>query len=176
MSESDKNTSKTSGAGAVDRRGFISWMSVGWLTFALAMGGFFSMIGRFLFPNVLFEPSQVFKAGRPDDYQPNTVSTELKAKERVWIIRTEDRIFALLARCTHLGCTPNWLANENKFKCPCHGSGFRMTGINYEGPAPRPLERVKIALSDDGSIVLDRSVTFRFEKGDWESPDSYLLV
>ena len=36
---------------------------------------------------------------------------------------------------------PNWLDGEQKFKCPCHGSGFYMTGVNFEGPAPRPLER-----------------------------------
>ena len=40
------------------------------------------------------------------------------------------------AVCTHLGCTPNWLEAEQKFKCPCHGSGFYKDGINFEGPAP----------------------------------------
>ena len=162
--------------GNVSRRGFISWMSVGWITFAAAMGGFFSMIGRFMFPNVLFEPAQSFKAGYPEDYQPNTVSTAFKAKQRVWIVRIDDRIFAIWARCTHLGCTPNWLPGENKFKCPCHGSGFRMTGINYEGPAPRPLERISIVLADDGQLLLDKSVRFRQEKGEWEEAESYLLV
>ena len=49
------------------------------------------------------------------------------------------------------------LSAENKFKCPCHGSGFRTTGINFEGPAPRPLERARIVLADDGQI-LDRQV------------------
>jgi cytochrome b6-f complex iron-sulfur subunit len=175
MSDNEPNKQMSDGT-KISRRGFISWMSIGWLTFAATMGGFATMVGRFLFPNVLFEPSQSFKAGVPGEYQPNSVSTAFKAKQRVWIVRTEDRVFALLAKCTHLGCTPNWLANENKFKCPCHGSGFRITGINYEGPAPRPLERVKISLADDGRIQLDKAVTFRYEKGDWEHPDSYLMV
>ena len=48
--------------------------------------------------------------------------------------------------CTHLGCTPNWLEGEQKFKCPCHGSGFYKDGINFEGPAPRPLERYAIRI------------------------------
>ena len=58
--------------------------------------------------------------------------------------------------CTHLGCTPNWLEAENKFKCPCHGSGFYMSGINFEGPAPRPLERVTVSLADDGQVLVDK--------------------
>ena len=33
---------------------------------------------------------------------------------------------------TALGCTPNWLEAEFKFKCPCHGSGFYISGINFE--------------------------------------------
>ena len=69
---------------------------------------------------------------------------------------------------------PRWLVAENKFKCPCHGSGFYRTGINFEGPAPRPLERLKIALSDDGQIVIDKSVKFLFEKGQWGKPGSFL--
>jgi Rieske Fe-S protein len=32
---------------------------------------------------------------------------------------------AISAICTHLGCTPRYLATEDKYKCPCHGSGYR---------------------------------------------------
>jgi cytochrome b6-f complex iron-sulfur subunit len=65
---------------------------------------------------------------------------------------------------------------ENKFKCPCHGSGFRRTGINFEGPAPRPLERVKIVLADDGQLAIDKSVLFRSEKGEWTKPEAFLKL
>ncbi|HLE36364.1 MAG TPA: Rieske 2Fe-2S domain-containing protein, partial [Candidatus Acidoferrales bacterium] len=87
-----------------------------------------------------------------------------------------DGFYAILAVCTHLGCTPYWLNTENKFKCPCHGSGFRRTGINFEGPAPRSLERVKIALADDGQLVIDKSVLFLYEKGDWTKPEAFLKL
>lgn len=169
---SDTATTSTS----LSRRGFLSWMSIAWIFFGAAMGGFMTMLLRFLFPNVLFEPPSSFKAGFPDQYSPGAVSIDWKGKYRVWIVRTDDRIFAILARCTHLGCTPNWLPNESKFKCPCHGSGFRMSGINFEGPAPRPLERVKIGLAEDGQLLIDKSVTFRYENGDWENADSYLMT
>ena len=78
--------------------------------------------------------------------------------------------------CTHLGCTPNWLDGEQKFKCPCHGSGFYITGINFEGPAPRPLERVGISLSSDGMLEVDKSLKFQEEMGQWADPNSFVEV
>ncbi len=54
-----------------------------------------------------------------------------------------------------------------KFKCPCHGSGFRITGINFEGPAPRPLERYAVRLAEDGQIEVDRSRILREDLGQW---------
>ena len=32
-----------------------------------------------------------------------------------------------------------------------------MTGIHFEGPAPRPLERFKIGLANDGQILVDKT-------------------
>ena len=86
----------------------------------------------------------------------------------------QDIIYALQSVCTHLGCPPNWLAAEQKFKCPCHGSGFYISGINFEGPAPRPLERFKVALADDGQIMVDKSQKFQQELGQWSDPDSFI--
>ncbi len=104
---------------------------------------------RFFFPRVLFEPPARFKVGRPYEYAMGTVSAQYKAKSRVWIVRKQNgQFFCLHARCTHLGCTPNWLSTQNKFKCPCHGSGFYSSGDNFEGPAPRPLDRFKMSLAD----------------------------
>ena len=93
---------------------------------------------------------------------------------RVWIVRDPDGFYALFAKCTHLGCTPRWLLAEAKFKCPCHGSGYYRSGINFEGPAPRPLERLKITLAEDGQLVVDKSVKFLFEKGQWGKPGSFV--
>ena len=84
--------------------------------------------------------------------------------------------YALLVTCTHLGCTPNYLAAEAKFKCPCHGSGFRTTGINFEGPAPRPLERARIVLAEDGQLLVDKARKFQFELGQWTDPEAFLKV
>ena len=160
----------------IDRRTFIKWSAVGWTAFAAAAAGYGTMFMRYLFPNVLFEPKQTFKAGFPEDYSIGEVSERWKAKHAVWIVRDDEKIYALSTVCTHLGCTPNWLTNENKFKCPCHGSGFYKTGINYEGPAPRPLERFRISLADDGQILVDKTKKYQQEKGEWKDPESYLVV
>lgn len=160
----------------MDRRSFIKWSAVGWGAFALVMAGYGTMMMRYLFPNVLFEPKQEFRAGTPEEYQVGEVSERWKDSYGTWIVRDSEKIFALATICTHLGCTPNWMANEGKFKCPCHGSGFYQTGINFEGPAPRPLERYKIVLSDDGEIVVDKTRKFQQEKGEWNDPESFISV
>jgi len=101
------------------RRGFFSWLSVGWVAYVGVTGGFFTLIVRFLFPNVLFEPPQTFKIGYPEDFSKNAVDIKFKKAFNAWVVRDEESIFALSTVCTHLGCTPNWLPVESKFKCPC---------------------------------------------------------
>ncbi len=157
-----------------DRRGVLKWMAAGWTVFTAASLGGIGVMVRFLFPNVLYEPAQVFKAGSPDDFIVGAVDQRFKDKYATWIVREPRGFYALSTTCTHLGCTPNWLQGDQKFKCPCHGSGFMITGINFEGPAPRPLERWKIGLAEDGQLLVDKTVKFQQEKGEWAKPDSYL--
>ena len=160
----------------LDRKSFFSWLAIGWLAFAGATGGFFTAMIRFLFPNVLFEPPQSFKIGFPDEFTKGVVDTRFKKKHAVWIVRDDKSIYALSTVCTHLGCTPNWLEAEQKYKCPCHGSGFRKSGINFEGPAPRPLERYRIVLADSGEIIIDKTQKYQQEKGQWSDPEAFLKV
>ncbi|MFQ6113100.1 MAG: ubiquinol-cytochrome c reductase iron-sulfur subunit [bacterium] len=158
----------------LSRRDFFS--RAGWVAFLSFVGSMLIGSLRFMFPRVLFEPSPVFKAGYPDDYPVGTVSTKWVKDKRVWIVRNEQGFYAIFAQCTHLGCTPRWLEAENKYKCPCHGSGFTREGVNFEGPAPRPLERVRIVLAEDGQLLVDKSIKFREEKGEWGRPGSFLAA
>jgi cytochrome b6-f complex iron-sulfur subunit len=166
------------GKPAVDaeRRQFLSMLGVAWTAFAAACAAGAVATGRFMFPNVLFEPPQTFKAGVPDEFITGTVDNRFKEAFGVFMVRDDKSIYALKAVCTHLGCTPNWLDAENKFKCPCHGSGFYRTGINFEGPAPRPLERYRIVLAEDGQIIIDKTKSYAYEKGEWINPESFLSV
>ena len=88
---------------------------------------------------------------------------------RICVARDGNQLAVISTTCTHLGCTPNWLSAERKFKCPCHGSGFYMDGLNFEGPAPRPMDRVKITLSPEGVLLVDKSIVYVMRPG--EAPD-----
>jgi cytochrome b6-f complex iron-sulfur subunit len=161
----------------VGRRGFVfSWLGLGWLAFSGAFAALAAGTARMMFPNVLLEPPQVFRAGYPEEYAVGEVSLRWKERFGVWVVRTPQEMYALVASCTHLGCTPNWVAGEGKFKCPCHGSGFDKAGLNLEGPAPRPLERCGIRLAPDGEIVIDKSRRFLQEKNQWQEPGAFLVL
>ena len=148
--------------GIWSRRDFFS--RIGWGGFGIFTG--FTLLGflRSAFPRVLFQPPATFKAGLLSDYAVGEVSEKYKQEFRVWIVREEDGLYAVFAKCTHLGCTPRWLAAENKFKCPCHGSGYTPDGINFEGPAPRPMDRTHVEIDAEGQIVVDTSKLYSWDK------------
>ena len=135
------------------RRDFL--LKAGWAFFWAFCGGWLLSNLRFLFPNVLYEPTLAFKAGKPGDL-PLGVSEKWKKTQRTWIMRTEKGFYCFWARCTHLGCTPNWFDAENRFKCPCHGSNFNPDGDVIAGPAPKPLWRCAIKLAEDGQLFIDK--------------------
>ncbi len=168
---------KAKGTADEERRDFL-WVGFGSLA---AVTGLWSLASlKFLFPNVRREPPSKFKVGFPGAYPAGQVQTKFKAQYGVWIANAEyngqSQIYALKSVCTHLGCTPSWLDAEQKYKCPCHGSGFYKDGINFEGPAPRPLERCAIRIADDGQIEVDKSRVFQEEMGQWEDPSCYISV
>lgn len=179
--------------GAPSRRGFLnsivagtvaafagSSLALGFSSLAVTMNLWTLGFARFMFPNILIEPPTKFKVGFPGEFAPGQVQTKFVPQFGVWIVRYEydgqPQIYALQTVCTHLGCTPNWLEGEQKFKCPCHGSGFYKDGINFEGPAPRPLERFAIRLADDGQLEVDKSHKFKEEVGQWRDPASFVSV
>lgn len=162
--------------GEPTRRGFLGLglLIAAWGAFTAALGTMLAAAGRFMFPNVMFEPPQEFKAGFPAEFALGAVDERFKATYGCWIVREASGFFCLSTVCTHLGCTPNWLSSDEKFKCPCHGSGFTREGINIEGPAPRPLERYRILQAEDGQILVDKNTKFQQEKGQWELDGAYL--
>jgi cytochrome b6-f complex iron-sulfur subunit len=154
-----------------ERRRRLVWCAVtGFLT------AWFLAFLRFFLPRTLFEPPTIFKIGYPSDYSLG-VDSKWQQKYRIWVDRTPDRLFVIFARCTHLGCTPDWKASENKFKCPCHGSGYDSEGVNFEGPAPRPMDRAHVELAPDGQIIVDVSRLYQWPKGQpsrFNEPGAYL--
>jgi cytochrome b6-f complex iron-sulfur subunit len=137
------------------------------------------MFLRFFFPRALYEPNTVFNIGYPADFSLG-IDQRYLMTNRVWIVREPDRIFVIFARCTHLGCTPEWKSAENKFKCPCHGSGYDSEGVNFEGPAPRPMDRARVDLDPTGKLVVDTSKLYmddpRAGVNQFNDPGAYLPV
>jgi len=181
----EKPVSTPEGEAELKRRGILgvvfgSLLGVGFAALGMT-GTLWSLAtGRFLFPNAQTEPPSKFRVGFPRDYSPGQVETRFQERYGVWIVhgtyRGQAQIYALRTVCTHLGCITVWQENEQRFKCPCHGSGFDKGGINFEGPAPRPLERYAIRLADDGQLEVDKSVIFQEELGQWNDPASYVAV
>lgn len=128
------------------------------------VGAMSLMVMRFFFPRTLFEPKTQFAVGTPADFGLG-VDTRFQQAYRIWVVRKPGRVFVIYARCTHLGCTPDWKESENKFKCPCHGSGYDDEGVNFEGPAPRPMDRAHVELNPQGQIVVDVSRLYTCAKG-----------
>lgn len=129
---------------------------------------------RSLFPRVrATAPSRVTLA-RPEEFAVGEVSERWKKSDQLILVRNAEGFYALRSVCTHLGCIPGWQPVQDKFKCFCHGSGFRQDGTNFEGPAPRPLERLRIGLDGSGRIVVDTAVRFRGERGEWRQRGAFL--
>ena len=142
----------------------------GWGAFAVALGTGAIETVNFFFPRVRFQPPSTFRIGTPDGFvssaeQPDTygvllVDERWKPTQRFFVVRERDHIYAVSARCAHLGCTVNWFADQRIFKCPCHGSEYHSNGTNFAGPAPRPLDRFRIELSVDGQLIVDTGIIY----------------
>ncbi|MGK7346607.1 MAG: ubiquinol-cytochrome c reductase iron-sulfur subunit [Candidatus Nitrospinota bacterium M3_3B_026] len=136
------------------------FLVTGWSSLCVFCAGSAAGFAKFFYPGVLYEPQTTFNAGRPSDYLAPTTPGEVvvderfKKSQRVWLVRNNAGIYAMVAVCTHLGCTPNWFPGEQRFKCPCHGSNYNLEGEVVSGPAPLPLFRAKIKLAPDGSMIV----------------------
>jgi cytochrome b6-f complex iron-sulfur subunit len=138
------------------------------------------MFMRFFFPRALFEPNTVHNIGYPGDFSIG-VNEKYKQAYRIWVVKEPPRLFVIFAKCTHLGCTPDWKPAENKFKCPCHGSGYTPEGINFEGPAPRPMDRAHVELNAQGQIIVDTAHLYSWFKAQggvdhFEDTGAYITV
>jgi len=157
------NHSDSQNKNQVTRRSFVR-LTLGWLSATFAVGASAAAAVRFLVPNVLFEPSQRFKAGKPEDFPDGSVT--FMEDERIFLVRKGNTFRCMSAICTHLGCTVN-RANQG-YHCPCHGSVFDEQGAVKGGPAPRGLEWFLVSMSKDNRLVVD--------KGQRVAADKYLVL
>jgi cytochrome b6-f complex iron-sulfur subunit len=139
--------------GSLNRRQFFVRIGLGSLAVAGAGTAVFAY--QFLSPNVLYEPSPIVNAGKPASYPPDSVT--LDPATGIFVVRETQGFYALSAVCTHLGCLTAWKPELGIIACPCHGSKFKPDGTKIAGPAPKPLPCLRMWLSDDGDLMVDRS-------------------
>lgn len=139
------------------RREFFAKVGMGSLIVAAAGTGLFTY--EFFSPNVLFEASPIIKAGKPDQFPVNTVT--LDPQSGIYLVNGAKGFYALGAICTHLGCLTAWKPELDLIACPCHGSRFNRDGVKVAGPAPEPLPWLKVWLSDDGYLMVDKSTLLK---------------
>jgi Rieske Fe-S protein len=81
-----------------------------------------------------------------------------------WIVNETELSFYVLSEdgrdyvamsniCTHLGCRVRWIAEEDRFFCPCHNGVFDKDGNVVAGPPPRPLDRYDVMVENDQIFV-----------------------
>ena len=137
----------------VTRRNFL--LKVGLGSVAVAGLGTTVFAYQYLSPNVLYEPSPTVNAGKPDQYPLDSVT--LDPQTGIFVVHAAEGFYALSATCTHLGCLTAYKPELGIIACPCHGSKFHKDGTKIEGPAPKPLPWLRMWLSDDGELMVDRS-------------------
>lgn len=104
--------------------------------------------------------------GPVERFTPGTVTAIADAG--FYVVRLEDGGFlALHRKCTHLGCSVPWDAEQNRFACPCHASAFDIRGDVINAPAPRPLDLFPLTI-ENGVVKVDPGRPIRrstFEPG-----------
>lgn len=134
------------------RRDFLNYLA--WFATLGTFGGITVASVRYMFPNILYEPPKSYKIERPQDY-PEGVN--FLPDKRIFVIRHGNVYKAISAICTHLGCTPPWVEERNRWECPCHGSIFNEKGVVIAGPAPKPLPWYEVTLGTDGKLFVNET-------------------
>jgi cytochrome b6-f complex iron-sulfur subunit len=140
------------------RRDFLRWTVAGASTFFLAemSVGFVA----FFWPQKIGafgSEIAVSAADIPAVGAPPIVNRDGK----FWLINNEDGLMAMYWKCVHLGCTVPWIEAEKQFHCPCHGSLYDRNGVVTGGPAPRPLDLMKVTASGGNVTVDSGTITMR---------------
>lgn len=112
-------------------------------------------VTQYLIPPARVDGSpSTMPVGKRSAFAPGEVKFVREGKVTLFVRATPSgQLRAFSARCTHLGCLVEYLDEEEKFRCNCHGSLFDSDGNNLSGPAPRPLQPYRVEVQGDDIIV-----------------------
>ena len=146
----------TGGAAGATRRGLLAF--AGWSTIALVgLQGVVAFLFNF-WPRRTGTFGSRVSVGSPADYDVGDVRYFVDS--RFYLVRLEEGFMALYQKCPHVGCTVPWRADfqfqgeTGWFRCPCHGSTYNRTGQIVFGPAPRPMDYMRMS-AEGGRLFVD---------------------
>ena len=65
----------------------------------------------------------------------------------------DNKFYAVLLNCTHMGCTVDVNNNQSDFVCPCHGAKFSLKGSVIQGPAKEDLNTFEVSSNSEHVII-----------------------
>lgn len=145
-----KQSTESSLAETPPRRRFLGvlWKVLGIIAIAELIG----VIVAFLWPRKESVEENAFggivTAGEVESFEPDSVTAFRRGQ--FYLARLAGGSFLALSRkCTHLGCTVPWVAEEKQFICPCHASMFDIRGDIIKSPASRALDYFPVIIEND---------------------------
>lgn len=138
------------------RRTFLNWcIGAGLLGWAASV----------LYPVLRYlRPLGDVGAGGPLKLTKEEVSTLTKSHfviaragtRKVIVFEAGGELHALDAKCTHEGCTVQFVPGDSLIWCACHNGKFDLDGRVLSGPPPRPLGKWLVAREgDDVSLTME---------------------
>jgi cytochrome b6-f complex iron-sulfur subunit len=78
--------------------------------------------------------------------------------DRVIVLKKKDgKLAAFSAKCTHEGCTVQFVPADALIWCACHNGKFALDGHVISGPPPRPLAAFPVDGDLSGNVTVSRS-------------------
>jgi len=71
------------------------------------------------------------------------MAVEVEGKKAGAYRDMDGNVFIVDTTCKHLGCEVHWNSAERSWDCPCHASRYSYDGTVIEGPALKPLDRIR---------------------------------
>jgi cytochrome b6-f complex iron-sulfur subunit len=124
---------------------------VGW------MGSVFFPIIRYLKPLGAQTQNGPLKLGSEDRAKlekDHAVIVRAGAARLIVFEDSQQHLHALSAKCTHEGCTVQYVPGESLIWCACHNGKFDLDGRVLAGPPPRPLEKYACQREPDGAVIV----------------------
>ena len=137
------------------RRGFLDWF-LGASALGCLASVFYPVI-RYLKPlprSGAVGPTRLTPVELAKLEKDNSVIVPVSGKRVLVLRNAAQEIMALDAKCTHEGCTVQYLPGEAAIWCACHNARFDLDGRVLAGPPPRPLPKYAIERPEDGGILI----------------------